>query len=326
MNGMAQHASPGKRDHLWVLAVIAACALLEVWASWLGIGSVSGFPKLGKMTTGWILPVTTEAYWGYAVWAWLASSPGPRSRRFAMWTAIVMFTLSLGGQEAGHLVAAAHRQAPPYVVAFVTALPLIAVGLIAILIHLRQADREEAEATARAQAEAARLAAAERAEADERTALRRQLSDLRAEFNRELQSVTDRRDADMIDLRAQFDQSVTDLGIAQQEASEAVTRANLLDRRLASALAERKERAAGRKGNGAGSGRSATEAQDLSTELLALMALRENPKLCQPRQGAELARKLGVSAATGGRLHRKFTSNGSLNESVARSLMEATGD
>src|SRR6478752_5182579 len=77
------HAKQAHRDHLWVLAVIAGCALLEVWASWVTIGSLSGFPKIGGkhgMPTDWILAVTTEAYWGYALYAWLAAAPGPRSR------------------------------------------------------------------------------------------------------------------------------------------------------------------------------------------------------------------------------------------------------
>ena len=161
MNGTGTHEQPARRDHLWVVVVIAACALIEVWASWLGIGSVSGFPRLGRMTTGWILPVTTEAYWGYALYAWLAGASGPRSRKFAMCTAVIMFVLSLLGQESGHLAAAAHKAPPWWVVAFVTALPLISVGLIAILVHLRQVDREES-------AEAARTTA----EADEITGLR----------------------------------------------------------------------------------------------------------------------------------------------------------
>jgi hypothetical protein len=160
MASMGTHEqTTARRDHLWVAVIIAACALVEVWATWLGLGSVSGFPKLGRMTTGWILPVTTEAYWGYALWSWLTGTPG-RAKRFAMWTAGIMFFLSLLGQESGHLVPAG-RPAPAYVVAFVTALPLTALALIAILVHLRQLDREDA-----AEAEEAV------AEADEITALR----------------------------------------------------------------------------------------------------------------------------------------------------------
>jgi hypothetical protein len=149
-----------RRDHLWVAVIIAACVLLEVWASWLWIGSVSGFPKLGPVTTGWILPVATEAYWAYALWTWLVGAPGSRSKRFAMWTAGFVFVLSLIGQESGHLLASSHQAVPPaYVVAFVTALPLVSLALIGILVHLRQADREEASAVARTAAEADELTA-----------------------------------------------------------------------------------------------------------------------------------------------------------------------
>lgn len=165
MTGVPDHAKPAHRDRLLpVLVLIVACGLLEVWASWLTIGAVSGFPKLGRMTTGWILPVTAEAYWSAALYAWLVGPSGPRSRRFAMWTAVIMFALSLTGQEAGHLAAAAHRSVPPLLTGFVTALPLTAIGLGAILIHLRHADREEAEHAAR-----------RATEADERTALQAEL-------------------------------------------------------------------------------------------------------------------------------------------------------
>lgn len=144
------HAKTARRDHLWVLFVIAACALLEVWASWVTIGSMSGFPRIGGkhgLPTDWILAVTTEAYWGYALYAWLAAAPGPRSRAFAMWSAVAVFTLSLVGQAAAHLVKPG-TPVPPALVVFVTAMPVIVLALIAVLIHMRQEDRKEAAETA----------------------------------------------------------------------------------------------------------------------------------------------------------------------------------
>lgn len=176
------HAKPARRDLLWVLVLILACGLLEVWASWLSIGAVSGFPKLGRMTTGWILPVTTEAYWSAALFAWLAVPAGPKSAAFAKWSAAAMFVLSLAGQESDHLLAAAGRTVPPvFVVGFVTALPLISVALIAILIHLRQTDRDDAAAAERKRTADERAAAAEAVAADERTVLRTELDTLAAE-------------------------------------------------------------------------------------------------------------------------------------------------
>ena len=180
MTGMGTHEIPvRKRDRLlWAAAVIAACTMLEVWGSWLQIGSVSGFPKFGSMTTGWILPVSTEAYWACALVGWLGSAPGSRSRRFAMWSAAGMFGLSLGGQESAHLLAADHRAVPPSaVVGFVSALPMIALALIAVLVHLRRADAEEHEAAQRRVTEDARQAEIERAEADERAALRAEVEE-----------------------------------------------------------------------------------------------------------------------------------------------------
>jgi hypothetical protein len=165
MNGMTPHSKPAPRfDRLLLVAfLILAGGMLEVWASWLYVASVSGFPRLGELTTGWILPVTAEAYWATALYAWLASPAGPRSRRFAIWSAGLMFALSLGGQESGHLMAFADRSSPPVgVVMLLTALPLISVALIAVLVELRRVDHA---ATARAESaavevsEMARLAA-----------------------------------------------------------------------------------------------------------------------------------------------------------------------
>ena len=38
------HAKPSPKDYLWVLAVIAACALIKVSPSWVGIAAAAGFP------------------------------------------------------------------------------------------------------------------------------------------------------------------------------------------------------------------------------------------------------------------------------------------
>jgi hypothetical protein len=190
MNRMGKHATddtlitpaaPQRGDHLWVLFIIAACALLDVWGSWVGIGAISGFPvlRLGShgVSTDWVLAVVMEAYWAYALYAWLAASPGPRSRAFAMWTCAVIFGLSLVGQVAYH-----EMTVPPdtslgrrVVVGFTTILPVTVLAFIAVLIHLRHADRAEAAATAWRAAEAKRIAGEEAAAADERTALRAEL-------------------------------------------------------------------------------------------------------------------------------------------------------
>jgi hypothetical protein len=309
---MAEHAKPPvRRDRLWVLAalsLIVACGLLEVWASWLMIGSVSGFPKLGPMTTGWILPVTTEAYWTVALFAWLADPSGPRSRRFAMSTAVVVFALSLTGQELSHLLAAAHGRPPAAVVMFVTALPLVAVGLGAILIHLRQLDREEAHEAAEAGARAALLAAAERAEADERTRLRAELGDLKTALKR----AEAERDA----TRAEAE---TALASARDELGRAVAKTEALARKLAGSESRKPGGSAGRKparktaaatGSGAGSTAGPETAEGDPAELVL--------KLIEGGLSASQAgRRAGLSDSRGRQIWREARARTAPQDAVA---------
>lgn len=149
MSDQGRHASgeaKTRKDHLWVLFVIAAACLAEVFPSWVGIGAISGFPKIGHIPTDWVLAVAMEAYWGYALYAWLVASPGPRSRAMAMWSCAVVFVLSLTGQVLYHEITAPAGTTPGrrVVIGFVTSLPVIVLALIAVLIHMRHADRAEA--------------------------------------------------------------------------------------------------------------------------------------------------------------------------------------
>jgi hypothetical protein len=329
MSGMGTHEqTTAHRDHLWVAVIIAACALLEVWATWLGLGSVSGFPKLGRMTTGWILPVTTEAYWAYALYSWLAGAPGPRSRAFAMWTAGIVFALSLLGQESGHLVPAG-QAAPAYVVAFVTALPLTALALIAILVHLRQADREEAAALARAaeqaareaailRAEAERQAAIERAEADERTWLRAELDRVTASAEESLSALRDELAGELHTERTARESAQRDLETARADLAEALGRVEALKTKLGAASAQKKRPQDAASGGG-------TRDTDPTNELRAVMELRADPDLRRPRMGGELARRLGIGASTGRRLHGALVADGALSE-YAESLSEPSDE
>jgi hypothetical protein len=207
MMSMPDHAKPSARkDHLWVLVIIAACALAEVWGSWVGIGSISGFPKFGRMSTDWVLAVVMEAYWAYGLYAWLAASPGPKSRSFAMWSCAVIFVLSLVGQVAYH-----ELTIPPgtpigrrVIAGFVTVLPVTVLALVAVLIHLRHADRAEAAAEAESTQKAERQAALERAEADDRTALRTEVGTLVAELGSVREDLADaRREAEAATRRAE---------------------------------------------------------------------------------------------------------------------------
>lgn len=257
MAGMGKHAidettpvavpdaTPGpRRDHLWVLAVIAVCVLAEVWASWVGVGALSGFPRLGRIPTDWVLAVAMEGLWAYALYAWLAASPGPRSRKMAMWTCAVVFALSLAGQVIYHEITA-----PPgtplgrrFVIGFVTSLPVIVLALIAVLVHLRHEDRAEAEAVARAAAEAERAAVIERAEVDERASLRRELAD-----------VTARTAAEVTALRDTATGAQAEAEAARAEVEKLAGQVESLTRKLADARERQKAGSQGRKRAGTGS-------------------------------------------------------------------------
>jgi hypothetical protein len=317
MDGMPKHSAEGdryaaapRRDHLWVLVIIAVCALLEVWASWLAIGSMSGFPRIGGargLPTDWTLAVTTEAYWGYALYSWLAAAPGPRSRAFAMWSAVGVFILSLTGQGAAHLVKPG-QQPPPVLVVFVTALPVLVLALIAILVHLRQADREVIEALARKAEQDERKAAVLRAETDERARLRAELERVSADATTRLSGLQD----DLTDAQQ-------DLETARGELTEALRRAEALTAKLAAVSAQKK------RAKVPASARAGSAESDPTNELRAVMELRANSKLLGPRMSGELARALGLSPATGRRLYGKLVTDGALNE-YAQSLMEPLGE
>ena len=306
-----KHAIPApetrRRDHLWVLVIVAACAGLDICSAWVTIGSISRFQVLfGKFPTDWTLAVIAEAYWGYALFCWLAGASGPRSRRFAKWSAALVFGLSLTCQAAAHLM---RPGAPPSeaLVIFASCLPAIVLAAIAFLIHLRQADREDAAALA-----------AEHAEATENTELRRKLAD-----------VTARAEAAVSAMRTELDGAVSDRNAAQRALAEALARAEALNARLA-AVSERKR--PGKPASGKGKTVQATAADgDLTTELLAYMELKDNPELRLPRLGGVLARKLGVSGATARRYREKFLNpDGSLRElpadPIAGSLTEPLGE
>ena len=180
-----RHAAKTSRDYLWVTAVIAVFALFDVWGGWTEIGNKSGFAH----GTGWTLTVIVEAYWGYALYAWLAAAPGPRSRKFAMRSAAVVFVFSLAGQGFAHLYA--HKTPPAEVVVFVSALPVIVLGLIAFLVHLRQIDRAEMAEAEGGVAEQTELAAV-RAELSEAVTAVRTLQAEIATTRTELASANER--------------------------------------------------------------------------------------------------------------------------------------
>lgn len=295
-------------DHLWVLVVIAAAALAEVWGSWVGIGSISGFPVLlGKIPTDWVLALVMEGYWAYGLYAWLAASPGPRSRGFAMWSCGVVFILSLVGQVTYH-----EMTVPPdtsigrrVVVGFVTVLPVTGLALIAVLIHLRHADRETVAAAVRTAAEAERRAAIERAEADERTALRAELDALKVRAETDLSALRDELDAER-------DARKADAAAAARSLELALKAARKADPKARARTARERDKAGAQ--------------DDATTELRALMEFRSDPRLLGARMGAKLADKLGVHPSTGRRLHGRMVEGGQLRPEYAAMAAPLAGE
>jgi len=322
-----KHEPAARRDHLWVLVVIAVCALAEVWGSWVGIGSISGFPVLlGKLPTDWILAMVMEGYWAYGLYAWLAASPGPRSRSFAMWSCGVIFILSLVGQVTYH-----EMTVPPdtsvgrrVVVGFVTVLPVTGLALIAVLIHLRHADREELAATARAAAEAERRAERRRLEAERQAAIERAEADdrtwLRAELERVTAELTDAAKAteDWQAEAARVHQVTVSVledraDAARAEADKATARVAVLERKLAGP-ARRSGTAPARSGTAPRSSAGTAPQDDLDLEARALKLLATNLDM----SGAELAKELDISPGYGRKLRRRLAGDRAAEDEADR--------
>lgn len=229
------------------------------------------------MPTDWVLAVVMEAYWAYTLYAWLAASPGPRSRTFAMWSCGVVFILSLVGQVTYHEMTLPQGtgDGARASAAFVTILPVTVLAMIAVLIHLRHADREaKAHAVRVAVAKAARLAE-DQAAADGRTALRAELAEARAELDAAFAARTE----------------------AEQRAAQAETQAASFARKLAANAGVKKDANAGR-----GKGRNAAETP-APNDISARAAVHEKAKRLHAANpsisGAELGKACGMGERWG---------------------------
>jgi hypothetical protein len=229
---------------------------------------------------------------------------------------VVVFMLSLSGQVAVHLFLAAHGTVPPQALtAFAAALPVLVLGCGAMLVHMRRADRMRADA-----AEAELLAAHEAAlsaEREARTAAEAVLEPLAAELA-EVTARAEEAEAARAELEperaareaaeAALAAAVIARETAERERLEALTRSEAIAQKLA-AMSGRKPRKQPAENAQRGM-RETAQNDDVTTELRALMELRADPDLCKERKGGELGRRLGVSAATGRRLHARLTVDG----------------
>jgi hypothetical protein len=279
------HAKPAtRRDHLWVLAIIAGFALFDVWGAWAQVGDKSGY-KVGHTGTGWTLTIVVEAAAGYFLFAWF-SAPGRRSRRFAMWSAFATLGLSLIGQGASTL--AAYAQPPVWLAVFVKDLPVLVLALIAVLIHLRRLDREDAAEALRQDAKDTEIAAL-RAELDAERVTLAPLRKALAEAQREAGEANAKRE-------------IAERKLAAQKANGRRTKPANGSQRKANAPANEQTAAAA---NGAANGSPETEVpKDFDARAQALEIYLGNPKI----SGKELGEAVGLGARWGQLRRAEFAS------------------
>jgi len=96
-------------------------------------------------------------------------------------------------------------------------------------------------------------------------------------------------------------------GELSAKSAELVAANAALEALRAAAPGSRRRRSSGRAPKAAKSAPGSGDERDLTTELRALQMLDAHPELRGEKQGAELARRLGVSAAHGRRLHARLT-------------------
>lgn len=168
-------------------------------------------------------------------------------------------------------------------------------------------ERADAERAARRQAEAAHRAQAEQASARHAA----EVSALRSDLTGKLEAERSARETAHRDLEA-----------ARAELAGALDRAEALAAKLSAVSAQRKRPQAAASGRARGAG---TADGDPTNELRAVMELRADPDLRRPRMGGELARRLGLGASTGRRLHSALVKDGALSE-YAESLIAPTGE
>lgn len=137
----------------WPLMLIGCAAAVAVWSGWVGLGELTGFgpvnllPGIGH---GWtinsaiVLPLSVEAYGGYAMRVWLSNSPlSGGTKKFARNSAIASLATGMAAQVAYHLMTAADvRHAPWPITTLVACVSVVLVGLAAALARLVANDRQ----------------------------------------------------------------------------------------------------------------------------------------------------------------------------------------
>jgi len=197
--------------------------------------------------------------------------------------AVMIGALALSVRATGAVVAPAAGPLWWLYGAVVDAAALVSLQLL-LTLKARAAERER------------ERVAQEAAAADERTALRAGLD--------ALTETLETAQAEHASSQHELAGALTE---AQRRESEALARVEVLERKLAAKSAQKPRQ---RK-------RETAQSEDLTTELRALKFLDDEPALRQPGMGGELARKLGVSPATGRRWHARLTAQAVPPESLS---------
>lgn len=131
--------------------MIGPGAAVAVWSGWVGLGQLTGFGVVQLLPGVWdelrintavVLPLSVEAYGGYALRCWLGTTGlSAKTRRFARRSAITSLIIGAGAQAAYHLMTAAGIQAAPWpVTVLVACIPVLVLGLASALARLVTAD------------------------------------------------------------------------------------------------------------------------------------------------------------------------------------------
>lgn len=130
----------------WPLLVIGASAGTATWSGWVGLGTLAGFGVVHPLPGIWdeatintaiTLPIGVEAYGVYALS--VATSTQVMTvgaRRFAWISAMFSLILGMFGQVAYHLMVSMSIQHADWrVVALVSCLPVLVLGMASVLWH-----------------------------------------------------------------------------------------------------------------------------------------------------------------------------------------------
>lgn len=135
----------------WPLLLIGLGAAVAVWSGWVGLGELTGFGVVRLLPGIWdslrlnsavVLPLSVEAYGGYALRCWLHSAGlSERTRTFARRSAFASLAIGAAAQVIYHLLAAAGVHTAPWpVTVLVACVPVVTLGLATGLAALVKHD------------------------------------------------------------------------------------------------------------------------------------------------------------------------------------------